>query len=163
MKHIWAPWRMDYIEDPNRLEGCLFCTRLEVEDGPKNLVLQRGKHSFVMLNLYPYTNGHMMVVPFAHVPSLENLEAETLMEMMGYVNQAIKVLRKTYQAASFNVGVNIGEAAGAGVVDHVHMHVLPRWPGDTNFMATTSETRVIPESIRETYQRLLDTWQEHIG
>ncbi len=159
MKHLWAPWRMDYIQESSLEEGCLFCNLLAQEDGPANLILHRGQNVFVVLNRYPYTNGHMMVVPFTHVPSLEGLGDKTLLEMISLASEALGVLRDAYNADGFNLGANIGEAAGAGVKEHVHLHVVPRWTGDTNFMATTAETRVLPEALEVTYQTLLGLWQ----
>jgi ATP adenylyltransferase len=151
---------MAYIENHDPEPGCLLCNRLAEADGPENLVLHRAKHAFVILNRYPYTNGHMMIVPFFHCASLEDLAPEVLSEMMVLAARALQVLRRAYGASAFNVGANIGEAAGAGVVGHVHMHVLPRWAGDTNFMTTMAETRVIPASLESTYQRLRELWNE---
>lgn len=158
MKHLWAPWRMDYIQETSREEGCLFCSLLAQEDGPDNLILHRGQKTFVVLNRYPYTNGHMMVVPYSHKPSLEGLDDKTLLEMISLASEALGVLRDAYNADGFNLGANIGEAAGAGVKEHVHLHVVPRWTGDTNFMATTADTRVLPEDFEVTYQTLLGLW-----
>jgi len=158
MKHLWAPWRMDYIQESSHEEGCLFCSLPAQKDGPDNLILHRGQKAFVVLNRYPYTNGHMMVVPFIHKPSLEGLDDETLLEMISLASEALGVLRDAYDADGFNLGANIGEAAGAGVKEHVHLHVVPRWTGDTNFMATTAETRVLPEALEVTYQTLLGLW-----
>lgn len=160
MKHLWSPWRMAYVEQPHQEAGCLFCNRLAQTDGVENLILHRGRTGFVILNRFPYTTGHMMVVPFAHQPSLELLDAPTRKELMELLARAIQVLRRAYKARAFNIGANIGEAAGAGVIDHVHFHVLPRWPGDTNFMTTTAETRVIPEALEDMYRRLRALWQE---
>lgn len=160
MKHLWSPWRMAYIESTPSESGCIFCDRLEEEDGPENLILYRGKQSFVILNRYPYTNGHMMVVPYQHVPSLEKLDESTLTELMLLTNQTIAALRLVYYAESFNIGINIGEPAGAGVADHVHIHVVPRWSGDTNFMSTTAGTRVLPEALEQTYTRITAGWKE---
>ncbi len=151
---------MAYIESTPTESECIFCDRLEEEDGPENLILYRGKHSFVMLNRYPYTNGHMMVVPYEHVPSLESLNEVTLTELMLLTNLTTNALRNVYCAESFNIGINIGEPAGAGVVDHVHIHVVPRWSGDTNFMSTTAETRVLPEALEQTYTRIKAGWKE---
>ncbi len=145
---------MTYLEGDDPEEECLFCERSTNEDGPDNLILHRGKHAFIILNRFPYTNGHMMVVPFAHEATTERLDEATLLEMLQLANTAINCLRQTYGAASFNVGINIGRPAGAGIAEHVHIHVLARWDGDTNFMATTSRTRVIPESLDQTYSRL---------
>ena len=151
---------MEYIEgSPAGEAGCLFCTCLASPDGPGNLILHRTPHAFVMLNRYPYTNGHAMIVPVAHQPSIELLDEATLLDLMQLASRVTRVLRRTYGAEAFNLGANIGRAAGAGIEEHVHLHVLPRWAGDTNFMATTAETRVIPESLETTYQRMLQSWQ----
>jgi len=158
MKHIWSPWRMAYIENHNQEPGCLLCNRLAEADGPQNLILHRARHAFVILNRFPYTNGHMMIVPFAHRASLEDLGPDALAELMLLSSRALAVLRQAYGAEAFNLGANIGEAAGAGVVGHVHLHVLPRWPGDTNFMTTTADTRVVPSSLESTYERLHKIW-----
>jgi len=148
---------MEYIEGHTGSSDCLFC---ELPNSKENLILHRGVEAYVVLNRYPYTNGHLMVVPYAHEASIEDLEDATLIEIMRLSSQALAVLRATYGAAAFNLGVNIGKAAGAGVVNHVHMHVLPRWAGDTNFMATTAETRVIPEDLEETLTRLRTHWED---
>jgi ATP adenylyltransferase len=158
MDRIWAPWRMDYIENRGERPGCLFCDRLAQEDGVGNLILHRGGRAFVMLNRYPYSSGHMMVVPIAHRPSIEDLDDDSMRELMQLSSRAVSLLRKAYGAQAFNLGINIGAPAGAGVVDHVHIHVLPRWSGDTNFMVTTAETRVIPEALADTYLRLRSLW-----
>jgi len=150
---------MAYIEGHDAENSCIFCDFLAQEDGIDNLILYRGERAFVILNRYPYTNGHMMVVPNVHKPSLDDLEPDTQTELMQLMSDTVSVLRQEYSAEAFNIGANIGVAAGAGVVGHVHMHVLPRWSGDTNFMATTAETRVIPESIEDTYNRLLVGWR----
>lgn len=151
---------MEYIEGHSDSTECLFC---ELPDNDDNLILHRGKEAYVVLNRYPYTNGHLMVVPFVHQPSIEELKDSTLLEVMNLSSRAVSVLRATYGAAAFNLGVNIGKAAGAGVVSHVHLHVLPRWAGDTNFMATTAETRVIPEGLDETYARIKSHWEHSVG
>lgn len=160
MEYLWAPWRMEYIEKPQTQEGCIFCNQDEGADGPDNLVLFRRSKSFVILNRFPYTNGHMMIVPYDHVPSLTDLDEDTLGELIILTKDALEVLRQVFGAESFNVGVNIGETAGAGIADHVHIHVVPRWAGDTSFMSTTGSTRVIPESLEETYNRLKSSWQK---
>lgn len=149
---------MEYIEGHTDEAGCLFCDCLELDDGPDNLILHRTAAAFVMLNRYPYTNGHMMVVPIAHRASLEDLDDPALSDLMRLSARAISVLRETYEASAFNLGANIGEPAGAGIVGHVHFHVVPRWAGDTNFMATTAETRVIPEALDVTYDKLRELW-----
>lgn len=149
---------MAYIEERNPGPGCLFCQRLAEADGPANLILHRGRTAFVILNRFPYTNGHLMVVPFEHQASLETLDVEARSEVMELATRSLVVLRRAYGAGAFNLGVNIGAAAGAGVVDHVHLHVVPRWAGDTNFMATIGEARVIPEDLTTTYRRLSEAW-----
>ncbi len=145
---------MAYLKGDKQEEGCLFCKGLAESDGPENLILQRGQHAFIILNRFPYTNGHIMIVPNAHKPSIEDLEQDTLIELLNLANRAIRSLRRAYGAEAFNVGINIGRAAGAGIVDHIHLHVLPRWDGDTSFMTTVAETRVLPESLEGTYARL---------
>jgi ATP adenylyltransferase len=160
MKRIWAPWRMAYIKGDTEEAGCLFCNQLAQRDRPDNLILYRGQHAFVILNRFPYTNGHMMIVPNAHEPSIEDLDDQTLAELIQLTNQALGVLRQTYGAQNFNIGINIGETSGAGVTDHVHLHVVPRWSGDTSFMSTVAETRVLPEALEETFEKLQSAWSE---
>ncbi len=160
MKHLWSPWRMTYIENSGKEDGCVFCNVQKKEDGPENLIALRGKLAFVILNRYPYTSGHLMVVPFEHKPNLEELDAATRAEMMELTSRATTVLRKIYNTKSFNIGVNIGEAAGAGVKEHVHIHIVPRWVGDTNFMSSLAETRVLPETLEDTWQRVRKGFQD---
>ena len=145
---------MKYIENTEKEEGCVFCNALAKEDNAVNLIAFRGTLAFVILNLYPYTSGHLMVVPFEHVATLEELDQPTRAEMMELTSQCMTVLRKTYNPQAFNMGANIGEAAGAGVPGHVHIHIVPRWGGDTNFMSALGETRVLPESLEDTYRRV---------
>jgi ATP adenylyltransferase len=154
MNRLWSPWRMKYIENSEQEEGCVFCNAQAKEDSEANLIAFRGQRAFVILNLYPYTSGHLMVIPFEHVATFEELTSATRSEMMELTSQCMLVLRKTYHPQGFNMGANIGEAAGAGVPGHVHIHIVPRWGGDTNFMSTLGETRVLPESIEVTYRRV---------
>lgn len=149
---------MEYIENHERTAECIFCREIALEDGPGNLVVTRGEHAFVILNRYPYTSGHLMVVPFVHQDSLETVDADTRAEIMELATHAITVLRRVYHPEAFNLGVNIGEAAGAGVAHHVHLHVVPRWGGDTNFMSTVGATRVLPENLSDTYARIRSAW-----
>jgi ATP adenylyltransferase len=151
---------MKYISSEKQQDGCVFCLAVSKNDGTENLIVERYKYSFVILNRYPYTSGHLMVVPFEHQSSLEGLPSETLAEMMELSVKAIKVLRKVYNPHGFNVGVNIGEAAGAGILDHVHMHIVPRWGGDTNFISTLGKARVLPETLSDTYSRVKSKWHE---
>ncbi len=158
MKRLWTPWRMSYLRAPKGsvTGGCIFCEKIgdAVEKDRENLVLLRGKHAFLMLNLYPYANGHMMVAPYEHKGELESLDPETLQEMMLLVKRGIKALRTVMNPQGFNVGANLGRAAGAGVDDHVHFHIVPRWVGDTNFMPVLSDVRMIPELLPQTYDQL---------
>jgi len=135
-------------------KGCIFCTRIAESRDRENYILYRGERGFLILNLYPYNNGHMMAVPYNHVASLEDLDTETLTELMLLVNKGLAALREAMSPQGFNVGVNIGEVAGAGVAGHVHIHVVPRWGGDTNFMPILADTRVVPELLDQTYERL---------
>jgi len=150
---------MKYIMNHEHKVDCIFCSALEQEDSPENLIVYRGKLSFVILNRFPYTSGHLMVVPMAHVPSIEDLPAATLTELMQLTAKSMQVLRSVYGAPAFNIGANIGEAAGAGVASHVHFHIVPRWEGDTNFMTALSQTRVIPETLEDTFQRVRAAWE----
>jgi len=135
-------------------KGCIFCTRIAESRDRENYILYRGERGFLILNLYPYNNGHMMAVPYNHVASLEDLDTETLTELMLLVNKGLAALREAMSPQGFNVGVNIGEVAGAAVAGHVHIHVVPRWGGDTNFMPILADTRVVPELLDQTYERL---------
>ena len=160
MNHIWSPWRMDYIMNHDRAVECVFCRAARQKAGPENLVVYRAQESFVILNRYPYTSGHVMVVPFVHVASLDELSNQARAEMMELAAQSVTLLREAYQPQGFNIGVNMGEAAGAGIADHIHLHVVPRWMGDTNFMSSVGQTRVLPGSIDESYQRIRQEWEK---
>lgn len=150
---------MTYIQS-EKSEQCIFCSACEITDGLDNLIIYRGERAFVILNRYPYTSGHLMIVPFEHSPNLESLERATRAEIMEITCQAITALRGIYNPEGFNIGINIGGVAGAGVEEHVHMHVVPRWSGDTNFMSSLANTRVIPEGLDETYWRVKEAWEE---
>ncbi len=154
MKHLWSPWRMKYIEQHKKDDGCVFCIAQAKPDGAENLIVFRGSLSYVILNRFPYTSGHLMVIPFQHVPNIEELDSATRAEMMELTSKSMTVLRGIYKPHGFNMGMNIGEAAGAGVLGHVHIHVVPRWNGDTNFMSTLGEVRVLPETLEETHKRV---------
>ena len=156
MKRLWAPWRMEYISSEKRPDKgtCFLC--LDADGDDKALVLARRPAAFVIMNRYPYSNGHVMVVPIRHVGSLEELRDEELLEMMRLVRTISTVLRQEMSIEGLNVGINMGKAAGAGLEDHIHIHVVPRWVGDTNFMPVVGETRVISEHLYETYRRLKD-------
>lgn len=152
---------MEYILTPKSDEECIFCNGLKQEDGPDNLIVYRGAQAFVMLNRFPYTSGHLMIVPNDHQPSLELLHAATRTNIMDLSARAIEVLQVVYSPQGFNLGMNIGSAAGAGILEHVHLHVVPRWVGDTNFMSSVSQTRVLPESLEETYRKIRQAWEDH--
>jgi ATP adenylyltransferase len=157
MKRLWAPWRMKFVE--MKTSGCVFCKGFLETDGPGNLVIFRAQRCFVILNRFPYTSGHLLVVTNEHHPTLEGLDAETRSEMMELATRAMVVLRNVYHPDAFNFGANIGAAAGAGVAGHVHVHVVPRWTGDANFMLTLADTKVMPESLEDTYARLRRAWE----
>ncbi len=158
MEHIWSPWRMKYIRDPQAPAGCIFCNAIKKEDGAENLIVKRGRHAFVILNRYPYTSGHVMVVPYKHVGTLAELENEETADIMALIQQSIEVINAVYKPEGYNIGANLGAVAGAGVAEHVHFHVVPRWAGDTNFMTSVAESRVLPEDLCETLARLKDAW-----
>ena len=145
---------MEYIENNNKEDGCVFCTAQVMEDSAENLIAYRGERAYVILNRYPYTSGHLMVNPFVHISTLEELDPKTRAEMMELTSHCTTVLKNIYKAQGFNVGVNMGEAAGAGVPGHVHIHIVPRWKGDTNFMSSVGETRVLPEALEVTFERV---------
>jgi ATP adenylyltransferase len=159
MNYLWSPWRMTYIQNNKPEDECVFCSILQRPDSPENLVVSRGEHAFVILNRFPYTSGHLMVVPYAHCPSLELLDASTRAEIMELASKSIQVLQQVYYPEGFNLGINIGKVAGAGIAGHVHLHVVPRWGGDTNFMTSLGDTRVLPETLEDTYERVKDAWQ----
>ncbi len=140
--------------------GCIFCDLPAAQDDAASLIVQRGERAFVILNKFPYNNGHLLIVPFAHVPSLDQLDEPTLTELMRLTNQALAALRKMYNPQGFNLGANIGAAAGAGIAEHVHLHVVPRWAGDTNFMTSVNNVRVIPEDLQDTYRLAKAHWPE---
>jgi ATP adenylyltransferase len=150
---------MEYILSPKSGEGCIFCEGLKQADGPENLIVYRGIHAFVMLNRFPYTSGHLMIVPNEHQPSLEMLSAGSRTDVMDLSAKAIQVLNAVYLPQGYNLGMNIGSAAGAGISEHVHLHVVPRWVGDTNFMSSVSQIRVLPELLEETYRRVKEAWE----
>ncbi len=163
MDRLWSPWRYQYVTHAAGSGGCIFCEKAAAGRDRENLVLYRGRLNYVLLNLYPYTNGHLMVVPYQHVATLTETPEETLTEMMQLTRIAEMRLREVYRPHGVNLGMNLGECAGAGVAGHIHMHVLPRWIGDANFMTTISETRVLPEDIATTYERLYAAFQRGSG
>lgn len=150
---------MQYIQEGKPTDGgCVFCTALAQEDGPANLIIHRGPRAFVILNRYPYTSGHLMVLPYDHVQRLDQVAAETRGEMIELTSQATEVLRQVYQPEGFNLGANLGSAAGAGIEEHLHLHIVPRWVGDTNFMSTTGDTRMLPQSLADSWSAIHAAW-----
>jgi ATP adenylyltransferase len=156
--HLWTPWRYQYVTGTGGGGECVFCAVARGTDDRASLVIHRARHNFVILNRYPYTNGHVMVVPVEHVPSLGDLPDETLTEMILLARDVELRLRALYRPDGINMGLNIGRAAGAGIAEHVHMHALPRWFADTNFMTATAETRILPEALETTWERLRDAF-----
>ena len=154
MQNLWAPWRMDYILG-QRQQRCIFCPDGNGEDDAERLILHRGQLSMVMMNRFPYNNGHLLVAPWKHAPSLDGLSNDELLDLMRTLRWSLSRLRKLMTPDGFNVGLNLGTVAGAGVEAHVHFHVVPRWNGDTNFMTVFADVRVIPEHLQQTYRRLL--------
>lgn len=162
MERLWSPWRLAYVTTATDADsGCVFCN--STDPGRDDLILVRGRVSYVVLNLYPYNNGHLMVVPNRHVANLQGLTAEERDELMRFTRDGEAALTEAYKPQGINVGINLGRSAGAGVVDHLHVHMVPRWTGDTNFMAVVGETRVIPEDLAATKQRLQPIFQRLLG
>lgn len=154
MKVLWAPWRMAYIKGAHKPRGCIFCLKPRERRDPGNHLLYRGRHAFTIMNLFPYNSGHLLVAPYAHVDSLEKLPEEAAMDLLRLTNLSLRVLRVELRPEGFNVGMNLGRVAGAGIDAHVHLHIVPRWNGDTNFMPLLGETRVMPEHLDATYRKL---------
>jgi len=154
MDHLFTPWRYTFISGAEKTVGCVFCNAAALGDDRKALIVHRAERNFVILNAYPYTSGHVMVVPFEHVDSLEKLGAAARDEMFALTQRMESVLRKLYRAEGVNLGMNIGQAAGAGVAGHIHMHVLPRWAADSNFITVIGETRTLPEDLSVTWERV---------
>ena len=154
MDYLWTPWRYAYITGAEKTGGCIFCAFAGQKDDEKNRIVHRGQHCYIILNTYPYTSGHVMVVPYAHLDELQKLPATAATEMMALSQRMERVLRQLYRPEGINLGMNIGQAAGAGIAGHIHMHVLPRWTADANFMSVVGETRVLPEALDVTWKRL---------
>jgi len=154
MDQIWSPWRYQYVTKAARSGGCVFCDKVTAEDDKENLFVYRGRLNYVVLNLYPYTNGHVMVVPYEHVDTLAGAHPETAAEMMELAQRTEAIIRDLYRPAGLNIGMNLGECAGAGVAGHIHLHMLPRWTGDANFMSVIGETRIHIEELATTWQRM---------
>jgi ATP adenylyltransferase len=158
MDRLWSPWRYRYVNAGPAPMGCIFCQKAALGQDEENLVVYRGRHCYVLLNLYPYTNGHLMIAPYAHVDSLAAAPEAAAAEMMELARSAETALRRVYRPGGINLGMNLGECAGAGVAGHIHLHVLPRWFGDANFLSVVGETRVLVEELPVTWRRLRDAF-----
>lgn len=154
MDYLWTPWRYAYVSTAEKATGCVFCHAVKAGDDEKMLIVHRGEQCFIILNAYPYTPGHVLIVPYAHLDELQKLSAEAATEMMAFSQKMETVLRELYHPDGINLGMNIGKAAGAGIAGHIHMHVLPRWVADANFMTVVGETRLLPETLDETWRKM---------
>jgi len=154
MDYLWTPWRYAYVSSAGKASGCVFCDAVKEGDDSKAHIVYRGEHCFVILNAYPYTPGHVMVVPYAHLDELQKLSAAAAHEMIELSQRMETVLRELYHPDGINLGMNIGKAAGAGIAGHIHMHVLPRWVADANFLSVVGETRILPETLDVTWERI---------
>ena len=159
LKYLWAPWRMGYIRTTkNKFGPCLFCDKSNIGKDEDNLVVHRGDLSYVLLNLYPYNNGHLMVAPYEHEKDFDNLQSDTQIEMMNLISLSMQVLKESLNADGFNFGANFGEVAGAGIKEHLHLHLVPRWIGDTNFMPVMGHTKVMVDGLKETRMQLVEAF-----
>lgn len=160
-ERLWAPWRLRYVKHASRSEEeCIFCAKPRGQDDAETLIVHRGEHCFVMLNLFPYTNGHLMVSPFSHIGRYQDLPPRTLGEMHSLAQHAMDIVEGVYSPEGFNIGINQGAAAGAGVPGHIHLHLVPRWGGDTNFMPVIGDVRVMPQSLEESYELIRGGFDE---
>jgi len=153
-QRIWAPWRLRYVKDAKKSDECVFCAKPDAGDDRENLIVHRGERCFVILNLFPYTNGHLMVAPFEHIGRLQDIEPEVTAEMIELAQRAMRRVEAVYAPEGFNVGLNQGRVAAPGVEGHIHLHVVPRWAGDNNYMPVLADTRVMPQSLEESYDAL---------
>jgi len=157
VKRLWAPWRLEYVQGADEIEGCVFCRAAEGDD-EKQLVVHRGERAFVLLNKFPYTSGHLMVAPYRHGAGFADLDEAEALEVHRLATEGITALEAVFHPQGFNLGWNVGRIAGAGIVDHAHLHVVPRWGGDTNFMPVLADLRIIPEHLVETRRKLASAW-----
>lgn len=156
MERLWAPWRIKYVR-MEKVHSCIFCKFPEERDDEKNLILYRGKRAFIIMNNYPYNPGHVMIAPYRHVANIEDLTSEEVHDIHTLTSLAIKAIKKSMKPQGFNLGINIGKAGGAGIEGHIHLHIVPRWNGDTNFMPVISDTKVIVQEIKESYRELRES------
>jgi len=158
MDCLWAPWRSTYVKEKRDPEVCIFCVAAQAGSGQDSLVVHRGQHNFIILNRYPYTSGHLMIAPYQHASRLSQIDSAAAAEMMYLAQKAEEVLQRAYRADGFNIGMNLGQAAGAGIEEHIHLHVLPRWIGDANFMTTVGATRVLPEDLKTSFEKIKEAF-----
>jgi len=154
MKQLWAPWRLAFVEKANHESGCIFCEKPAVKQDRVTYILYRGRHAYVMMNIYPYNNGHLLIAPYRHIAAIEAVPPAVLLDMMRLLQRALKALHHAYAPEGFNIGINQGRVAGAGIEHHIHMHIVPRWGADTNFMPLLGETRVLPQHLKASFTRL---------
>lgn len=159
MERLWAPWRIQYIT-AGKVEGCIFCNKADEDQDEENMILKRGKLSFIMMNAFPYNNGHLMIAPYRHIGDLSLLTDEEMLNVMQMVRDGKELLSKAFSPDGFNIGINLGRVAGAGIEDHVHVHIVPRWNGDTNFMPVLADIKVMPQALAATYQKLKEALDE---
>lgn len=159
MKNLFAPWRMAYIADENKQQGCIFCEFPKENQDELRNILYRGDHCFLILNAFPYNSGHLMVAPYRHVANYDELTPDEMMELNTLAQRCLQMMRKVLNPQGFNMGINMGKVAGAGFDGHVHLHIVPRWNGDTNFMPVMCDTRVVPEALSETYKKYKEAWE----
>ena len=166
MDRLYAPWRMAYVDQPQKEQtspgasGCIFCDKAAAHDDDRNLIVHRAERAFVLLNLFPYNNGHLMVVPYRHTADLADLDQPTLLELMTLARQAQAALGRAFHPDGYNLGMNLGQAAGAGIADHLHLHIVPRWGGDTNFMPVLADVKVLPDSLESSCRKIRAAWSE---
>ncbi|HWP85858.1 MAG TPA: HIT domain-containing protein [Terriglobia bacterium] len=154
MDYLWSPWRYRYVTEEKPSSGCVFCQKASEDNDERNFILYRGLNNFVLLNIYPYTSGHLMIAPFQHIGQLAATDDATWIELAMLTRKAEQALQIAYKPEGINLGMNLGKSAGAGIADHIHMHVLPRWHADSNFLTVIGETRVLPEALEDTYRKL---------
>mgnify|MGYP003973423773 CR=1 FL=1 len=161
IQKLWAPWRMEYIDgiEMDKKEVCIFCEKPAENEDEKNFIVYRGKTCFIILNKYPYNNGHLMVVPYKHTSELADLDSETKLELMNLIELTMKAIRNVMRPDGFNVGINFGRTAGAGITSHLHIHIVPRWNGDTNFMPIIGSAKIISEALADTYKKLKNAFE----
>jgi ATP adenylyltransferase len=163
MERLWAPWRMAYIKSGDLVKpgpsGCIFCDKPAQQEDKANLIVHRGKTAFVLMNLFPYNNGHLMIAPYKHTSSLADLDDEARLEIMSLSCEAQRALETAFRPEGYNLGMNLGKVAGAGIADHLHLHIVPRWNGDTNFMPVLADTKVLPDSLESSYTKIVEAWK----